>query len=315
MKIPLFDAHCDTAFRMILEGGELFENSLHTDLKRGLQYTPYAQFYALFAMDEEKMPISFHKLKGKSADEIFRLEFDLLFSELKKNTDWITICKNAKDAEMAHENGKAAAFISIEGAELFGCDIQRLEELYEHGVRALILCWNNLNALCCEKGLTELGERFVNRCNELGIIIDVSHLRDESFWDVIRLSKLPVIASHSNSRAICLHKRNLTDEQFQAIIKCRGVAGINMYEHFLGENPDINTIIRHIDHFLSLGGAENIAFGCDFDGCDTLCDGFNGIENMKNVYNALLRQNYPEKLLNDIFFNNLMRVVGEVCDI
>jgi membrane dipeptidase len=163
-----------------------------------------------------------------------------------------------------------AAFISIEGAELFGCDLNRLDDFYARGVRALNLCWNHLNALCSEKGLTELGERFVTRCNELGIIIDVSHLRDEAFWDVIRLTTAPVMASHSNSRVICPHKRNLTDEQFKAIIKCRGVAGINMYAHFLGENPDVNTVIRHIEHFLSLGGAENIALGCDFDGCDTL---------------------------------------------
>lgn len=315
MKMPLFDAHSDTAFKLVLEGGSLYQNLWHADLNRGLEYEPYAQFYALFAMDEKDMPVSYPHLKCKSAEEIFPLVVEKLFSELERNADKIMICRSSKDAESANNQGKAAAFISVEGAHLFGCDLSRLDELYKMGVRSLVLSWNNPNDLYYEKGLTELGVRFVKRCNELGIIIDVSHLREEAFWDVFSLSKDPIIASHSNSRALCPHKRNISDEQFKAIIECRGIAGINMYAPFLGEKPNVNTIIGHIEHYLELGGAENIALGCDFDGCDTLCNGIKGIEDMKNVYNALLRQNYPERLVNDIFYYNLMRVVGEVCDI
>jgi len=315
MNMPLFDAHCDTAFKMALEGYGLFENPGHTDLKRGLEYTPYAQFYALFAMEGKELPLEYPSFKGKSIEEIFSFELERLLKELQINEDRISLCTTAHEAKEAFSRGKAAAFLSIEGAELIGCDLQRLNEMHKLGVRALNLTWNNPNELVCEAGLSDLGRQFVKRCNDLNIIIDVSHLSDAAFWDVLSLSKNPIMASHSNARALFNHRRNLNDDQFVSIINNKGIVGINLYSAFLGEHPDINTVIGHIDHFLSLGGARNIALGCDFDGCDDLPDGIKGIESMKDVYNAFLRQNYPEKLINDIFFNNLMRVVGDVCDI
>ncbi len=315
MKIPLFDAHCDTAFKMALGEYGLYENPGHTDLKRGLEYAPYAQFFALFAVDGGKIPFGPHRFMDKTAEEIFDAELEFLLEEFKKNSARISLCTTVKEALDANAQGRAAAFLSIEGAELIGCDISRLREMHRLGVRAMNLTWNNPNALVCPSGLTELGRSFVSCCNELGIIIDVSHLPDEAFWEAIELSEDPVMASHSNSRAVCAHRRNLTDEQFLSVIRKRGVAGINLYAEFLGENPDMGTVIGHIEHFLSLGGEKSVALGCDFDGCDRLPEGIVGIEDLKNVYNALLRKNYPEALIRDIFYYNLKRVVEEVCDI
>ena len=313
MNIPLFDAHCDTAFKMALKGYGLLENTGHTDLKRGLKYAPYAQFFALFAMDEVDMPVRFPHISGIKARDLFELELDILLSEIEKNSDCLMLCKTARDAQNAAESGRAAAFLSIEGAELIGCDISRLERMHSLGVRALTLSWNKPNALVCDAGLTELGREFVKHCNKLGIIIDVSHLPEEAFWDVLDLTASPVIASHSNSRALCLHRRNLTNEQFRAICRRGGVAGINLYPGFLGENPTTQTVIEHIEQFLFLGGARNIAIGADFDGCDSLPEGINGIEDLKRIYTELLRRNYPTELINGIFYDNMMRVVGEVC--
>ncbi len=315
MKIPLFDAHCDTAFKMVLKEYGLFENGGHTDIKRGLEYAPYAQFYALFAVDGRDIPQDLPEYSDKTSEEIFDKELKLLLKEIEGSRDRISLCTTVKEALEANAQGKAAAFLSIEGAELIGCDVSRLKEMHRLGVRALNLTWNHPNSLVCASGLTELGRSFVSCCNELGIIIDVSHLTDEAFWEVIELSGDPIMASHSNSRALCNHRRNLTDEQFRSIIRKRGVAGINLYAEFLGENPDIDTVIGHIEHFLCLGGEKSIALGCDFDGCDRLPEGISGIEDLKNVYNALLRKNYPEALIQDIFYYNLKRVVEEVCDI
>ncbi len=297
MKMPLFDAHCDTAFKMLLKGYGLYENPGHTDLKRGMKYSPYAQFYALFAMDSSQIPV----------------EYKNLVDEFAAYSDKITLCRTAGDARAAAAANKTAAFLSIEGAELIGCEVSKLEAMYELGVRAINLTWNNPNKLICAEGLTDLGVSFVRRCGELGVIVDVSHLPDAAFWNVIDIALRPVMASHSNSRAVCAHRRNLTDEQFSAIIKNGGVAGINLYSDFLGREPTLITVIEHIEHFLSLGGEKNIALGCDFDGCDSLPDGINGIEDLEKIYNALLRLNYKETLVNNIFYYNLMRVVEEVC--
>ncbi len=313
MKIPLFDAHCDTAFKMLLKGYGLSENSGHTDLKRGMSYSPYAQFYALFAMDVADVPVYFPNIEGMSAAEMFSAELKNLMYELDRHQDKIMVCKAANDARTAAAANKIAAFLSIEGAELIGCELKRLNEMFELGVRAINLTWNNPNDLVCAKGLTELGKAFTKRCNELGVIVDVSHLPDAAFWDVIDIVAKPLMASHSNSRAVWDHRRNITDEQFSAIIKNGGIAGINLYSNFLGKEPTVLTVIEHIEHFLSLGGEKHIALGCDFDGCDSLPDGINGIEDIKEIYNTLLRLNYKETLVNDIFYNNLMRVVEEVC--
>lgn len=313
MNIPLFDAHCDTAFQMALRGYGLFENTGHTDLKRGLRYSPYAQFFALFAMDEAEMPERCWHLRGFRAEDLFELELKTLLTEFENRSDCIALCKTAGDARKALASGRAAAFLSIEGAELIGCSIDRLYEMKRLGLSSLTLSWNRPNALVADTGLSALGRDFVRACNELSIIIDVSHLSDRAFWDVIELSDSPVIASHSNSRALCPHGRNLTDEQFRAICESGGVAGINLYSNFLGENPTVDTVVSHIEHFLSLGGEKNIAIGSDFDGCDSLPEGIGGIEDIDKIYNELLRRAYPPELIRSIFFDNLMRVVGEVC--
>ena len=166
-----------------------------------------------------------------------------------------------------------------------------------------------------ERGLSEKGKDFVRRCDELGILVDVSHLSDPGFWDVIETSKNPIIASHSNSRAVCGHTRNLTDDQFRALRDKGGTTGLNLYTQFLGEDKvTVETCVRHIEHFLDLGGEKTIAIGGDLDGCDTLPEGMTGVDGTALVYQALADRGYPKALLDDIFYNNLMRVVREVCD-
>ena len=127
------------------------------------------------------------------------------------------------------------------------------------------------------------------------------------------MAQKPFFASHSNSRAVFFDPRNLTDAQFTAIIEHHGVAGLNLYAGFLGEEADLDTVVAHLEHFLALGGEANVSLGGDWDGCETLPRGVSGIQDMDRLYERLLQRNYPEALVRALFYDNLMRVVSEVC--
>ena len=141
--------------------------------------------------------------------------------------------------------------------------------------------------------------------NKLNITIDLSHASDKLFYDVINLSNKPVIATHSNSRVVCSNKRNITDDQFKAIKDKNGIVGINFCKYFLNSNKNatLSDILKHIEHFLSIGGQKNLCIGSDFDGTD-LPDGISDIASMENLYEHLLKNNYNENIIKDIFFNN-----------
>ena len=319
-KIPLFDGHCDTISRCYVpqsphyNGGALGSNRGHLDLERtGAAFGPYAQFFALFAQPST--------WPGKGVEEMFREEYALFRREMAANAGRVVHCRTAAQAEEANARGLAAAFLSVEGAELLGCSLAGLEEAWRLGVRAVNLTWNFENALSgsnCEspqKGLTPLGREFVREMFRLGMVVDVSHLSDPGFWDVAELAAQagkPFFASHSNSRALCPHKRNLTDAQFTAIIENQGVAGLNMCRDFLGPHPGVEDLIAQVEHWCALGGAAHVAIGGDWDGCD-LCPGMAGITDIRLLYEGLLRRNYREDDVRGMFYHNMMRVVRDVC--
>lgn len=310
--MKVFDGHCDTLLRCYQRGGGFRENSGHLDLRRMGKLGQCAQFFAVFGSPDET--------PGRSLWEVFLAQEAIFRREMAANRDLAIHCRTAGEAEAAWTAGKQAAFLSVEGAELLECDLQRLEEAYRMGVRAVNLTWNYENRLSGsndespQKGLTEQGRAFVRRMQELGMLVDVSHLSDPGFWDVMELAQKPVFASHSNSRAICPHKRNLTDEQFTAIIGNHGVAGLNMAAEFVGESdPTIDTVVTHIEHWLSLGGEKNVSLGGDWDGIDAMPQGITGFQDLEALAERLLRMNYPERQVEDLFYNNLMRVVREVC--
>lgn len=309
--MDLFDGHCDTLLKCYLEGGRLRNGPGHLDLERTLKFGRYAQFFAIFGSPEE-MP-------GRPLWEVFLEQSALFQRELEANADLAAFCRTGAEAESAAAQGKAAAFLSVEGAELLDCDLGKLRRAYDLGVRAVNLTWNYANRLSGanaeepDRGLSNEGKAFVREMDRLGMLVDVSHLSDPGFWDVVEVSARPIVATHSNSRSVFFDRRNLTDEQFTAIIKKNGVAGLNMYAGFLGASPGLETVIAHLEHFLALGGEGHVAIGGDWDGCSRLPEGMDGIQDMDRLYEALLRRNYSESLLQGIFYTNLMRVVNEVC--
>ena len=184
------------------------------------------------------------------------------------------------------------------------------------GVIMLNLCWNRDNALCgaamgSGSGLTEQGRGFVRECQRLGVAVDMSHASERAFWDALELSEKPMIASHSNSAALCsAFPRNLTDAQFGALAKTGGGAGINLCPDFLAEGgAGMADVLRHIEHFLALGGERAVFLGADFDGIDATPEGLRGAQDMGALYEALLRENYPEALVRGIFYENLLNIL------
>lgn len=322
MGIQLFDGHCDTILRSYdrtsehFNGGSMRRNSGHVSLQEAKEhFRAYAQFFAIFA-DAGMIP-------GKTYSQMFEEEYAFFAREMEANQDLAVRCRTAQEAEAAMRQGRIAAFLSVEGAELLDCSLSRLEQAYEMGVRAVNITWNHANLLSGtnveqpDRGLSQQGRAFVRRMQELGMLVDVSHLSDPGFWDVAELAEeagKPFFASHSNSRALCPHPRNLTDEQFREIVRLGGVAGLNACGEFLGENPNLDTAVAHIEHFCSLGGEKNIAIGGDWDGCG-LFPGVERVTDIEKLYERLLRRNFRESLVQDIFCHNMMRVVREVCTI
>ena len=309
--MDLFDGHCDTILRCYLEGGGLRRQAGHLDLERRRGKGRWAQFFATFGSPED-MP-------GRSLWEVFLEEYALFRSEVDANADLVVFCRTGAEARAAFAAGKTAAFLSAEGAELLDCDPDKLRLAHRMGVRIVNITWNHPNALSGtnaeepDRGLSEQGRAFVKTMGELGMLVDVSHLSDPGFWDVMEITDRPVVATHSNARAIFPHPRNLTDAQFTAIINTNGVAGLNMYAGFLGDDPDFDTVVSHLEHFLALGGENNVSMGGDWDGITRMPRGMSGIQDMEKLYEHLLRRNYSEALLEKVFYSNLMRVVNEVC--
>ena len=312
--IPLFDGHCDTIWRFGTEGNtdELRRSTGHLDLERveGV-YGPYAQFFTLDSNKTDVFSRWERFLEGK----------ERFYSEVAKNSDRIMACRTAQDAQKAAEQGKIAAFMAVEGAEMLDCDMDKLEEAWRCGVRAVNVTWNRANALSGsnkeqpEQGLTERGKCFVRKMRELGILVDVSHLSDPGFWDIMECSPGPVIATHSNSRSVYHHARNLTDDQILAVIRTGGVIGLNLYAGFLGVSPDVDTVIAHLDHMWELGGEDTVALGGDWDGANPLAKGFEDVLGWKYLYEELLCRGYPESLLYKLFYANMMKIVQKVCTV
>ncbi len=312
MNFPVFDLHCDTALALLGEEGDkagsLRKNDLHIDLERAGALGGYCQCFACFTTP------GMEKWLNKSPVVIFERELATVMRETEKNGDLISLTYSPDEIEANLAAGRMSAVLTIEGPAGFDYDPELLEDLYRVGFRITTLGWNEKNVLCGSNvtggGLTELGREYVRKAQRLGILIDVSHISDEAFWDIMDITAAPVIASHSNSRTVCDHTRNLTDEMFLAICKTGGVAGINLYTDFLGENATIDTVCQHILHFLSLDpSGKHIALGGDLDGCETLPVGFAGVQDYAKLADALLEKGISQEIVMDIFWNNAMGVM------
>lgn len=315
MKYPVFDLHCDTALALlgesVNEAGSLRKNDLHVDLERARNYPGYCQCFACFTTP------FMQEWYGKSPTVIFERELVTIQRELSENADWMELAYSADDIRAHKEQGKMSAVLTIEGPAGFGFDPELLENLHQIGFRISTLGWNESNPLCGSHrtggGLTDQGKAYVRQAQQLGITVDVSHISDEAFWDILKITEKPIVATHSCSRVLWDASRNLTDDMFRAIAQTGGVCGVNFYEGFLGAEgkTDLDTLCDHIFHFLELdGSAEHIALGGDLDGCDPLVAGFGGVQGYEKLARRLEERGLDEKSIMNIFWNNALGVIG-----
>ena len=313
MKMPVFDLHCDTALALwgkdMAQRGDLRSNKLHIDLERAATLGGYAQCFACFTTP------MMEKWGKKSPVEIFEKEMNGILGAIEENADLIAQAFSPEDIEANRKKGLMSAILTIEGPAGFGFDPTLLEMLYAVGFRMSSLGWNEQNVLIGSHttggGLTDLGREYVREAQRLGMVIDVSHSSDEGFWDIINMTDGPIVATHSNSRAVCNHSRNLTDDMFRAICQTGGVAGFNQCAPFVGEKPTLDTVCDHILHWMEMDPeAKHIALGADLDGCSVLPAGFEGIDSYPAMAQRLLERGLSKENVENIFWNNALGVMN-----
>ena len=312
MNFPVFDFHCDTALAMLgddrNQAGSLRKNSGHIDLERAGKLGGYAQCFACFTTDLPEI------LKGISPIVLFERELATIQREVDKNSDLISIVYSTEEIEENRVAGKMSAILTLEGTAGIDYNPALLEDLWAIGFRVSSLGWNERNPLTGSNvtggGLTDLGREYVKEAQRLGMRVDVSHISDEGFWDIMKITDAPILATHSNSRAVFDHSRNITDDMFRAIRETGGVAGYNTCREFTGEPSDLDTICDHILHFMELDpDGKHIALGGDLDGVDAMPDGFEGVQSYPALARKLLDRGLTEENVMDIFWNNAIRVL------
>lgn len=307
----IIDAHCDTALSLLDLKADIYENSCHLDLKRLLGPDKRVQFFAAFANPS--------KYRNSSLIRVLSI-LDYVYRAEEQYRDKMSVCLNAQDIENAVTSGKVAAILSVEGGEALNGELSVLRQLYRLGVRSMLLTWNHRNLLADgaeEKhgaGLSEFGRQVVAEMNRLGMIVDVSHLCEASFYDVLELSSEPLIASHSNAKAMCSHPRNLSDPQLNDIKNTGGVVGINFYPYFLNNTgkASIEDVVRHIEHICSITGEDHIGIGTDYDGIECTPEGLEGPHCMSALFERLIKLNYSSSFIEKFAGLNFLRVIKQI---
>lgn len=312
--MSIIDLHCDTIYHLTdNKDMVLNKNNLAVDLEKLKKSNSLAQFFALF-IDLQEHPKAFNR----AMDMLNRF-----YEEIEKNNHEMNIAKNYEDINKNIEQGKISAFLTIEEGEAIEGSHKNLRNFYDLGVRLMTLTWNYENSIgypnCKEefrnKGLKDFGLETLEEMNNLGMIIDVSHLSDGGFYDVARYSKKPFVASHSNSRTICNHSRNLTDDMIRILSEKGGITGINFEKSFLiegGSKSSVKDMVKHINHISNIGGIDVVAIGSDFDGINPKNLEISNIGEIDKLIIELQKSGYHESDIEKILYKNALRVIKEV---
>ena len=313
-KFPILDFHCDTASE-ILDGRTLFKNNGMLSIQKLQEGGIFCQFFAMYIKmaDFSSPSLGFEHL---------HLIYNNFIKEINENDAHISLAGNAKDIYAARDAGKIAAVLTLEEGAVLDGKPERLDELYAMGVRLITISWNHENCIGyphspepeqMKKGLKPFGLDTVKRMEELGILIDVSHLSDGGFWDVARICKKPFVASHSNARSLQGHTRNLTDDMLKALANAGGITGINFVPKFLGSDGkgSIEQMLSHIKHIHKVAGLDVLALGSDFDGFEGSCE-LVDCSRFPLLTDAISKAGYSDDEIEKICWKNAMRVIEQV---
>lgn len=319
--MKIIDMHCDTIHEL-WEGrkrGEhmtLRRNNLMLDLERMKKGGYSVQNFALFV--EQKPEISSFATV-KELLSVFR-------EEMETNADWVSQVMNTKEILENEKEGKLSALLTVEGGEACEGMLENLQYLYDQGVRMMTLTWNFPNEIGhpnfdenqdfftpnTSEGLTETGIRFVEEMERMGMIVDVSHLSDAGFYDVVKYTKRPFVASHSNARSVCPWVRNLTDDMIRRLADRGGVVGLNYCADFLRDSRTGELDIgRHARHIADVGGIECVGLGSDFDGILPY-QGCPKAEQMDKLAAIFEKNGFSQREIDKILYQNVFRVYKEI---
>ena len=245
---------------------------------------------------------------------------DVFHRECERNKETIVPVKCYDDIMRAVKGGRVAAMLSIEGADVIEGELSMLRVFHRLGVRMVGLVHSLRNLLAdgvtdrrTGGGLSELGVQAVEELDRQGMVVDVSHISDEGFWDVMDVARGPVIASHSNCRAVCDHPRNMTDEMIVALAEGGGVMGMNFAPSFVhATEPSVETLVDHIDHVVNLVGPDHVGLGSDFDGIPSTPVGLEDVTRMPNITSELVKRGYGEGDVRSILGGNHLRLIRRV---
>lgn len=247
---------------------------------------------------------------------------DLAYSLARENSDWLEMVTNTRGISRARKRGRIAIVLAIENGIAIGGDLAHLRNFHRLGVRLMSLAWNHRNRLGdgvgrpnARRGLTSLGRDTVREMERLGVIIDVSHLNERTFWQVAEAATGPIVATHSNAFGICKNPRNLTDAQIRAISGRGGFIGLNFVSGFLNDSGEasLDDVVRHARHIAEVGGMETLAIGSDFDGTQMLPTGLEHIGKMGRLIAAFRRAGFSRADIDAISHKNFLRVFRKVC--
>lgn len=320
------DMHCDSLMMLLMqdrEKADLYSSPFtHVDIKRMKQGGQMAQFFAAFLIPAPFW--SYLKMDPMDDDEYIRTLHDYLIRNVEAHSDEIAMACSADDIVKNYAAGKTSAVFTIEDGRSVNGDLNKLKTYYDMGVRALSLTWNapncfgapnSLDPAVMKTGLTDFGKEAVSYMQELGMLVDVSHLSEGGFYDVAKVCKKPFAATHSNAMALCPHQRGLTDDQLRVLGNAGGVTGLNFGPEFL--NQDITCkdstaalLAKHARHIANVGGIDCVGIGSDFDGIEGNIE----VEDCSKLYlleDALKKEGFSENEVEKIFYKNVLRVLKD----
>ena len=311
-KFSVIDMHCDTLTRVCRFGRNLRDYDGHINLQKMKEGNYLMQCFAMFIY-LEGTPNPFEKCNEY---------IDFFDKSMKENGDVIRQVTTVEEILENREKGIMSALLTIEEGEAIEGSIEKLEHFYNRGVRMMTLTWNFANQLAypnyvyegkidTERGLTDKGIEVIKKMWELGMIVDVAHLNDAGIYDVFKYATKPIVASHSNARAVHNVPRNLSDDMIVKLRENGGVMGINYCPDFISEDTEQNQIpdiISHIKHIVKVGGIDTVALGSDFDGITTP-NGMSDCTKTNDLYEALVAEGFSEEDIDKIFYKNFLRVL------
>ena len=253
----------------------------------------------------------------------------LLHRFIAQSSGRVKLCCSYADIEQTIKDDVLAAVLHLEGAEAIDDELLNLDMLYELGLRSLGPVWSRPTKFAhgvpfkfpgspdTGPGLTDLGKALIARCNELKILIDLSHINEKGFWDIAKLSAAPLIATHSNVHKLCPTTRNLTDDQLLAIRDSNGMVGVNLATSFLREDgqmkadTDIDTVLRHMDYLIDILGEDRVGLGSDFDGA-IVPQSIGSVDGLPNLASAMQDHGYTREIMHKLCFNNWVNALHRV---